>query len=169
MINARLMLDRSSLSKKYGKKTLNKQKLVSSTWNRLLNKNEQTLAKNWHKSLGLLVGVDQMVHQDGIPDNPDDLPWCMKSHTQSECWFLWWLHSPSLPPPTDIIQLLHCTCYNGQVSNLVSDNVITQMILIIIINNPCATSFRFLCAYGSSFLWHPLHCRFNSLDWLLFI
>jgi hypothetical protein len=68
------MLDRSSLSKKYGKKTLNKQKLVSSTWNRLLNKNEQTLAKNWHKSPGLLVGVDQMVHQDGIPDNPNDLP-----------------------------------------------------------------------------------------------
>jgi len=47
---------------------------VSSTSNRLLNKNKQTLAKNWHKSPGLLVGVDQMVHQDGIPDNPDDLP-----------------------------------------------------------------------------------------------
>jgi hypothetical protein len=64
------MLDRSSLSKKYGKKTLNKKKLVSSTWNRLLNKNEQTLAKNWHKSPGLLVGVDQMVHQMAFQTTP---------------------------------------------------------------------------------------------------
>jgi hypothetical protein len=46
---------------------------VLSTWNRLL-KNEQTLAKNWHKPPGLLVGVDQMEHQDDIPDKPDDLP-----------------------------------------------------------------------------------------------
>jgi hypothetical protein len=71
-INARLTLDRSSTSKKYGKKA-NKQNLVLGTWDKML-KAEPDLPQNWLKSPGVLVGIDQMEHQDGIPDNPDDPP-----------------------------------------------------------------------------------------------
>jgi exonuclease III len=71
-INARLTLDRSSTSKKYGKKAT-KQSLVLDTWDKII-KAGPDLPHNWLKSPGVLVGIDQMEHQDGIPDNPDDPP-----------------------------------------------------------------------------------------------
>ena len=67
-INTQLALDRSSTSRKYGKKAV-KQEIVLSTWERLL-KEEENLPKNWLKSPGVLVGINQMEHQDGIPDDP---------------------------------------------------------------------------------------------------
>jgi len=71
-INTRLILDRSSTNRKYGKKAI-KQGIVLSTWKKML-KNEKNLPENWLKSPGVLVGIDQMEHRDGIPDNPDDPP-----------------------------------------------------------------------------------------------
>jgi hypothetical protein len=71
-INARLTLDRASTSRKYGKKAI-KQKIVLRTWERMLQ-NENDLPNNWLTSPGVLVGIDQMEHRDGIPDNPDDPP-----------------------------------------------------------------------------------------------
>jgi len=65
-------LDRSSTSQKYGKKAI-KQRIVLSTWKKML-KDEMNLPKNWLKSPGVLVGIDRMEHQGGIPDNPDDPP-----------------------------------------------------------------------------------------------
>ena len=44
-----------------------------STWEKLL-KDERDLPRNWLKTPGVLVGIDQMEHWDGIPDNPDDPP-----------------------------------------------------------------------------------------------
>jgi hypothetical protein len=72
IINARLSLDKSSTSQKYGKKAT-KQQIVLSTWEKLL-KDERDLPRNWLKTPGVLVGIDRMEHQDGIPDNPDDPP-----------------------------------------------------------------------------------------------
>lgn len=71
-INAWLLLDISSTSRRYGKKAT-KQTLMLDTWDKML-KNEQYLPRNWLKSPGVLVGVDQMEHQGSILDNPDDLP-----------------------------------------------------------------------------------------------
>jgi hypothetical protein len=65
-------LDRSSTGRKYGKKAT-KQQTVLSTWKGLL-KDEKNLPNNWLKSPGVLVGIDQMEHRGGIPDNPDDPP-----------------------------------------------------------------------------------------------
>jgi hypothetical protein len=70
------------------------------------------------------VGIDQMEHQDGIPDNPDDPPWCTKSHTKSDCWFLRWFSLYVAPFLAEVVQSLHCTRYNGLVSNLVSNHVV---------------------------------------------
>jgi hypothetical protein len=101
-INARLTLDRSSTNWEYSKKAI-KHGIVLSTWKKML-KNEKDLPENWLKSPRVLVGIDQMEHRDSILDNPDDLPWCTKSHTWSGCWFLRWFHSPpqrfSFPPST---------------------------------------------------------------------
>ena len=71
-MNARLTLDRAITNTKYGKKAI-KQKIVLDTWTKLL-KNERDLPKNWLKTTGVLVGINQMAHQAGIPDIPDEPP-----------------------------------------------------------------------------------------------
>ena len=71
-INSWLLLDRSSTSQHYGKKAT-KQKTVLETWKNLL-KDEDKLPKNWLKSSGVLVGVNQMDPHCGMPDNPDEPP-----------------------------------------------------------------------------------------------
>jgi hypothetical protein len=70
MINARLSLDKSSTSQKYGRKAI-KQPVVLSTWEKLL-KDERDLPRNWLKTPRVLVGIDRMEHQDGILDNPNN-------------------------------------------------------------------------------------------------
>jgi hypothetical protein len=72
MINARLTLDRTITNNKYGKKAL-RQEIVLSTWRNVL-KNEENIPKNWLRTTGVLVGIDQMVHQGGIPDIPEEPP-----------------------------------------------------------------------------------------------
>jgi ribonuclease HI len=55
-INNRLAIDCAMTDKlKYGKKAL-KASLVKGTWRKTL-KDERTLAKDWHKAGGVLVGV----------------------------------------------------------------------------------------------------------------
>jgi hypothetical protein len=71
-INTWLILDRSSINRKYSKKAI-KQGIVLSTWKKML-KNKKNLPENWLKSPRVLVGIDQMEHHDSIPDNPDDPP-----------------------------------------------------------------------------------------------
>jgi hypothetical protein len=71
-MNARLTLDRAVTSNKYGKKSL-KQNVVLSTWKDLL-KDEDNLPKNWLNTAGVLVGIDPIVRQVGIPDIPEELP-----------------------------------------------------------------------------------------------
>ena len=71
-MNARLTLDRAITNNKYGKRAL-RQEVVLGTWRNVLE-NEKTLPKNWLRTTGVLVGIGQMVHQDGIPDIPDEPP-----------------------------------------------------------------------------------------------
>jgi hypothetical protein len=47
------------------KKSL-KQEIILNTWKNLL-KNEDNLPKNWLNMVGVLVGINPMVHQVGIP------------------------------------------------------------------------------------------------------
>ena len=69
-MNARLTLDRAITNNKYGKRAL-RQEVVLGTWRNVLE-NEKNLPKNWLRTTGVLVGIGQMVHQDGIPDIPDE-------------------------------------------------------------------------------------------------
>ena len=71
-MNARLTLDRAITNNKYGKRAL-RQEVVLGTWRNVLE-NEKNLPKNWLRTTGVLVGIGQMVHQDGIPDIPDEPP-----------------------------------------------------------------------------------------------
>jgi len=59
-------------SNKYGKRVL-RQKVVLNTWRNML-KNEKNLPKNWLQMTGVLVGINPMVHQGGIPDIPKEPP-----------------------------------------------------------------------------------------------
>jgi hypothetical protein len=72
MMNARLTLDRAIMSNKYGKKAL-KQNVVLDTWKNLL-KNKKNLPQNWLKTTGVLVSINQMVHQGNILDIPEEPP-----------------------------------------------------------------------------------------------
>jgi ribonuclease HI len=70
-INARLTLDRSSTSSKYGSRAI-KSYVVLDTWSNTL-RNEIDLLVNWIKSPRVLVDIAPSKRQRG-PDLPDDPP-----------------------------------------------------------------------------------------------